>query len=187
MSGNHYQHSKCKHICLYGGPGVGKSGTASGLFSKMKRNHMICEYVTEYAKDRVFSKDFFTLGDQLMILAKQHHSWYKLESQVDYTINDGPFLLSLAYVQDGEHLPKDTFTKLIIEMYKSYDTLNVFLERDAERNGYQQYGRNQTLDEAIELDNKIKQILTDNDIPYVTVKVGKKTIKNIFKIIKEMK
>jgi hypothetical protein len=185
MSEQANQLSKCLNVCLYGGPSTGKSTTTAGLFAKMKRNGMKVELSTEYAKDLVYSKDFFKIKDQVMILAKQAHPMFKMEEQVDYLIHDGPFLLGLAYVQDNPHLPKEEFKALIVAMYKSYNTLNIFLERDLKIHPYQQYGRNQTLDEAVELDEKIKQILIDNDIPFKTVKVGKKTIKNIYKILRE--
>lgn len=178
--------SECLHINLFGGPGIAKSTTACGLFSKMKRNNTKVEYVSEVAKELVYSKDFFTLGDQLMILARQHHSWYKLRDQVDFTVNDGAFLLSLIYVQENKHLPLEHFKPLIVEMFKSYNTLNILLER-TEKHPYQEYGRNESFEEAQALDEKIKQMLIDNDIPFTTIKVGKKTIKQIYAIIKSLK
>jgi len=186
MSKTQDQPSECLHINLFGGPGISKSTTATGLFSKMKRNNLKVEYVSEIAKELVYSKDFFSLGDQLMILARQHHSWYKLNNQVDYTVNDGAFLLSLIYVQENKHLPLEYFKPLIVEMFKSYKTLNILLERSDEH-PYQEYGRNETLDEALALDEKIKSMLIENNIPFVTIKVGKKTIKQVFKLVKENK
>lgn len=173
----------CKHICLFGGPNTGKSVTAAGLFNKMKRLHMNVENVHEVAKDLVYSKDFFTLKDQLLILARQHHNWFKLQDQVDYTINDSPFLLSLAYIHPTDHIDDKIFKDLILSMYKSYDTLNIFLERDHDL-PYQEVGRMQDKDGAVALDVNIKQLLIDNDIPFTCVKIGKKTIKSIMKLIK---
>lgn len=45
------------NINLFAGPGTGKSTTAAGVFFEMKRSGMSVEYVTEYAKSLVFSKD----------------------------------------------------------------------------------------------------------------------------------
>lgn len=108
-----------KHICLFGGPGVGKSTISSGLFNLMKRKGYSVEYVTEYAKGLTYSKSTFRLSDQLYILAKQHHPWFVLKSQIDYTVNDSPFILGLAYTQETEHLPLNEFKNLIISMYKT--------------------------------------------------------------------
>jgi hypothetical protein len=44
---------KTKVINLYGGPGVGKSTTAVGLFYLMRRASIKCEYTSEYVKDVV--------------------------------------------------------------------------------------------------------------------------------------
>jgi thymidylate kinase len=173
-----------KHICLFGGPGCGKSTASAGLFNKMKRKGYKVELVTEYAKDLVYSKDFMTLSDQIMVLAKQHHKWFKLEEQVDWTVSDAPFLLSSVYVQEKKHLNKEKFIEFIVETYKGYETVNIILERDLEH--FQEYGRNQNLEEAIELDNSIKEILESNNIPYFTVKANKHTVKNIYKLIKNL-
>lgn len=178
--------NKCLHINLFGGPSVGKSLTAMELASAMKRDHLDAEYVSEIAKDLVFSKDFFTLGDQLLILARQHHTYYKMETQMDYTINDGAFILSLAYVQENEHLPLELFKELIVTMFKSYNTLNIFVERNLEY-PYQESGRYQTLEEAIQLDEKIKHILIDNNIEFYSIKSDENIVKNIYNLVKEIK
>ena len=102
------------NINFFGGPGTGKSTTSAGVFHEMKKNGYKVEYVSEYAKDLVYSKDFYKIKDQLMILAKQHHPWFKLEEQVDYTVNDGPFLLGSIYLQDSPHLPKKEFEDLLL-------------------------------------------------------------------------
>lgn len=174
-----------KHICLYGGPGSGKSTASAGLFQKLKIKGFKVELVTEYAKDLVYSKDFMTLSDQLMVLAKQHHRWYKLENQVDYTVSDAPFLLSSTYAQEKPHFPLDEFKHFVVEMYKRYNTINIFIERDEDH--YQHFGRNENLEEAKEIDSKIKAVLLDNEIPFYIVKANKKTVKEIYKIIKELK
>ena len=59
-----------KVINLWSGPGGGKSTTAAGLFNIMKHMRLDVELVTEVAKDRVYAKDFQTLGNQLLITAE---------------------------------------------------------------------------------------------------------------------
>ena len=173
------------NINLFGGPGTGKSTTSAGLFHEMKKRGYSVEYITEYAKDLVYSKDFFKLKDQLMILAKQSHSWFKLEDQLDYTINDGPFLLGLVYLQENPHLPEKEFKEFLLKMWHSYDHINIFIERNLEEHGYQEYGRTQTLEEAIQKDEEIKQVLEENGIPYISVEMGDNTVNEILKIIEK--
>jgi len=154
----------------------------------MKKNGYRVEYVTEYAKDLVYSKDFYKIKDQLMILAKQHHPWFKLEDQVDFTINDGPFLLGCIYLQDNQHLPKKEFEELLIKIWNSYNHINIFLERNLDSDQYQQFGRNQTLEESKIIDNQIISLLEENKQKFHKVKIGKDVVENVLKIIeKEIK
>ena len=169
------------NINLFGGPGTGKSTTAAGLFHEMKKEGVKVEYITEYAKDLVFSNDFWRLKDQVYILAKQHHPLFKMESQVDFLINDGPFIIGLLYLQETEHLPKKEFTDLVVKMFKSYEHINIFLERDVEEHGYQEYGREQTLAQAEEIDKRTKRLLDEHGIKYTTVKIGKNSVHDILK------
>jgi hypothetical protein len=172
-----------KNICLFGGPSTGKSTIAAGLFFEMKKKGLKVEYVTEYAKDLVYSKDFYRLKDQLYILAKQHHPWFKLEGQLDFTINDGPFILGIIYLQDHPHLQRDLFEELIISIWNSYETINIFLERDLEKHPYQEYGRKESLSEALNKDKEILDMLIKNKIPYHKVKVGENTVQEIMELI----
>ena len=174
-----------KHIAFFGGPGTGKSTTSSGLFHKMKTDGYKVEYATEVAKDLVYSKRYFELSDQLMILARSHHQWFKLENQVDYAIHDGPFLLGPAYInKEDKHLPVETYTKLVYDLYNSYDTLNIFLQRDISEHPYQEYGRNQSLQEAMEIDEIVLNILKESGVDYHIVKVGPDAVDVIYSMIK---
>ena len=179
------QPTKMTNINFFGGPGTGKSTAAAGLFHVMKTQGKKVEYVSEYAKELVYSKDFYKLKDQLYILAKQHHPWFKLEHQVDFTINDGPFILGCVYLQEGPHLNKRLFEALLVDIWKSFQNVNIFLERDTEFHEYQEYGRGQTLEEALMKDDEIKNMLDSHDIKYHVVKVGDNMIPKILTIIEE--
>ena len=48
-------------VNLYAGPGAGKSTGAAYIFAKLKTAGVDCEYVSEYAKDRVWQEDQFPL------------------------------------------------------------------------------------------------------------------------------
>lgn len=171
------------HICLFGGPGTGKSTTASGLFHRMKCKQHKVEYITEYAKDLVYSKDFYRIKDQFYIFAKQHHPWFKLKDQVDFTINDGPFIMGCLY-NSIPGKPGELLNELIIETYKSYDTINIFLERNNDLHPYQNYGRTQTEDESINLDVSIKNLLDVRGIKYHNVKISEYYLDEILEIVK---
>ncbi len=172
-----------KNIQLFGGPGTGKSTTAAGLFYKMKTLDYKVEYIQEFAKELTFSRDYTRLSDQLLILGEQHHRMKRLEGQVEYLIHDSPFIMGLVYLADDKHLPKDIYTDLIHSMYNSYNNLNIFITR-SDQHTYQEYGRSQTIDEAINKDKEIKDILISLNIPFIELKMGSKLVDNIFDIVK---
>jgi 2-phosphoglycerate kinase len=173
-----------KHICIWGAPGTGKSTIASGVFHEMKKQDYDVEMVLEYAKKLVFSKDYFRLKDQLYILAKQSHPWFRLDGQVDFTVNDSPFLMGLVYTQETKYLPLEDFKTLCVNMYKRYDTLNIFLVRNHE-NRYTENGRLQTLEESMEIEKSIGELLIQYNIPNIKVFSDDSSVNEILKIIKD--
>jgi len=161
---------KTKHICLYGGPGIAKSTTASGLFYRMKEAGYKVELVQEYAKELTYREDFSTLKNQLFVLANQHKNWFMLEGKVDYVIHDSPLLLSIHYAQESNHLPLKEFKEFVLALNSKYETMNFLLIRDNEAHPYKQYGRTQTLKEAIEIDKSVKGLLEDSDTSFLEVR-----------------
>lgn len=149
-----------KVINIFGGPGAGKSTTAAGLFFEMKKRQIEVELVTEYAKDMTWEKRHNVLSDQLYILAKQNRRVQRLAGQVEWVITDSPLLLGLVYKVPGYFESFDAFT---MEVFNSYDNHNFLIGRDFE---YQAAGRNQTAEEAIEVDAVIKNLLDEKQVPY---------------------
>ena len=150
----------------------------------MKSKGYKVELVTEFAKDLVYQESFFRLKDQLMILARQNHKLWVLKDKVDYAIVDSPLLLSQHYFQDNGDYSEKLFKDVVLDTYNRYDNLNVFLKIKIKEHPYQQYGRSQTLEEAIEIDNSIKNILEEVKADYKSILVSKSTVKDIFKLIK---
>lgn len=179
--------TKPLNIQIFGSPGTGKSTLASGLFYNMKVQGYKVEFISEYAKGLTYSQDYTKLKDQLMVLANQYHKFYRTKnSEIDYLIHESPFLLGLVYFQEDDIIKEQYFKPLIVNMYKNMNSINIFLERNIDL-GYQEFGRNQKLEEAIELDNKILKILDENEIPYIKLKSSDKTIEEILEIIKNNK
>lgn len=174
-------------INLFGGPGTGKSTTATGLFNRMKRKGYQAEYNPEFAKSLTYGKDFTRLKDQLLILATQHHPQWVMQGQLEYVIHDSPFVMGLTYLAEDPHLPAKEFKALSVAMYKTYDNINIFLRRNVDEHPYQEYGRSQSLAEAMEKDRQIKALLDDNDIPYYEITISNKTDKEIFRLVKGLK
>lgn len=140
-------------VNLYGGPGTGKSTTAAALFAELKYRGHDVELVREFAKDLVWQKrqrDMRTLG---FILGEQSYRLATVAPQVQVTITDSPILLTRVY---------DTNTamkQLSLDIYKTYDNLDIFLER---KKAYNPNGRNETLEEAVQKDVEIRRMLTQS-------------------------
>lgn len=149
-------------INLFGGPGTGKSTTAAGLFYYLKRQGVECELVTEYAKELVWSERANMFTHQDYIFAKQRNKLERLRDKVEFVITDSPLLLSLIYMPDsytgGAH-----FSDFILEVNKSFHSIDFLLKR---QKGYSPIGRNQTEEEAKEIDKDIRKMLNSHNIVY---------------------
>lgn len=155
-----------KVVNFMAGPGAGKSTLAAGVFNLMKQKGHKVELVTEYAKDLTYEKAFDKRNNQLVVLAEQDHRLRRLVGTgVEWVINDGPLPLCLAYASD-EYQP--WIADAIWGAWDRYDNYTIFVER-SEDHPFQTYGRDQTLTEAMVLDNLISNIfghIEDGDPDY---------------------
>lgn len=151
-----------KVVNLIGGPGTGKSVTAASLFAKLKKQGINCEYVTEFAKDLVWSERFPEMKDQIYIFGKSYHKLWKLDGKVDVAILDSPLILSLYFGQNKTEL----FKQFVLETFNSFDNYNFVLTRNFK---YQVEGRVETEEQADFAHNSIVKLLDDNNIKYYTV------------------
>lgn len=170
-----------KVINLFGGPGAGKSTTASGLFFKMKcENLSKVELVTEFAKDMVYAERFKELeSNQLYITSKQYSRLEKLRNKVDYIITDAPIIVGIIYA------PKNYFSffnPLVKEIYHSFDNINIVIKRVKK---YRNYGRHQTEIEADMINENIMNFLESNNLPYYTVDGDRKAPDNIMSLLQK--
>ena len=69
-------------INIFGGPGCGKSTTATGVFSLLKLHGVNAEFVSEFAKDLTWEERYKTLKNQNYVSAKQHHRQWRLSDDV---------------------------------------------------------------------------------------------------------
>ena len=159
-------------VNLFAGPGTGKSSTMAGVFSELKWRGINCEMAPEFAKEKVWEESVAILGNQIYVFGKQLHTIYRLINKVDVIITDSPLLLSLIYGKnEGE-----PFKNLVLDVHHRFRSYNIFLKR---RKKYNPSGRLQTEEEAIEIDNKIKNLLFDNYINYYILDSGRESILKI--------
>lgn len=159
-------------VNLYGGPGSGKSTTATGIFSKLKQIGVDCEYVPEYAKYLVWRKTFSVMEDQLYIFAKQHHQFFIMNGKVDVVITDSPLLNSLIYCDPSDQYLMD----LVTERYRRFKNLDIFLTR---KKIYNPNGRYQTEERAKEIDEQTRNMLKANNVDFVEFPGTPETIDEI--------
>lgn len=155
-------------VNLIAGPGTGKSSIRGGLFHDLKFKGVDCEEATEYAKDLIWSKSQFTLTNQIHVFGEQHHRLWRLLGQVEVIITDSPLLLTPIYSNN------ETLSKLALEEFNSMWNYVVFLKRCKP---YNPNGRNQTEEEANEIDRNILDFLMNNNIAFETF-VGDDLAKN---------
>ena len=149
-------------VNILGGPGVGKSTIASGVFSVLKMHGLNTEYVQEFAKDLTWVKDFNTLNIQPFVTAEQYRRQCIL-SDVDVIITDAALLNGCLYIDNEEH------KTMIMNLFKEFDTENFVLTRNFQ---YVDKGRNQSENESIAIDKKVLEILDINNIPYTMIHGG---------------
>lgn len=171
-------------INFFGGPGIGKSTQSSGLFTEMKKHHMNVEYTYEFPKEVAWEGNISQLSDQFFITANQHRNISRLYGKVEYIIVDSPIILGCFYEQKyGTNYPssfyqKSKFSEFLWELFEQYNNINIFLNRNNET--YDTNGRLQNLNEAITIDNEIKETLIKKSIPFLEFPVNSETTKNIF-------
>lgn len=148
-------------INLFAGPGAGKSTTAAGLFHLMRMQGHSVELVTEYAKDLTYEKNTQGLGNQLTILGEQFNRLWRLKDQVDWVITDSPLPLGLLY--SSGPFSKAWFTAAVMGAFESFDNRCFFIDRKKE---YVAQGRNQTEDEAKQIDLRVRGLLDAFSVEY---------------------
>lgn len=173
-----------KIICLYGGPGTGKSTTCAGVFYKLKLMGFNAEMNREYVKNWVWEKRDIKPGDQTYIFAKQSRfERVYMDAGMDFIITDSPLILTHFYGLKYDELEQKYNTSLMmLENHhgickdKGYKVDHFFLERTKV---YNPSGRLQTEEEAKKIDTEILDLLHQFDIKYKTIEANEKAADNV--------
>lgn len=146
-------------VNLFGGPGCGKSTGATWLFSQLKLKGIDCEYVSEFAKDKVWEENKEVFKCQFYITGKQIFKIARCVGKVDVIVTDSPMAIGAQYCES------ELLKGAILEEFNKYsdNNLNILLKRVKE---YNPNGRNQTEEEAKGIDNSVCSWLQENDIPF---------------------
>jgi hypothetical protein len=157
-----------KVINLFAGPGTGKSVTSSVLYGMLSLAGYKVQYVPEFAKFAVYSKNVAALSDQIYMFGKQENRLHVLkDGDLDFVIMDGPLPLALLFAPDNYY---EYYEPLVMEVFKGYDNINYFLDRNPAI-PYQQNGREQSLEQAEAMCERTREILRRHAVPFDSVQV----------------
>lgn len=148
-------------VNLFAGPGCGKSTGAAWLFSQLKLQGVDCEYVSEFAKDKVWENNDEVFKCQFYVTGKQAFKISRCFGKVDVIITDSPIAIGAQYTGS------EKLADAILEEFTKYElnNLNVLLKRVKP---YNPNGRHQTEDEAVVIDMGTQRWLDVNNIRYMT-------------------
>lgn len=151
-------------INAFAGPGAGKTTACHMVVAELKKRGYVAEYVSEYAKDLVWDKNFEMLDgkehNQFEILKEQLHRMDNKIGKVDFIVTDAPVLLNQIYNQELT----DYYKEMLTSINSDYSNFNFFVNRNKE--AYEQEGRLQNLAESVEKDQEIKDVLSECEMEY---------------------
>lgn len=181
-----------KIVCLWGGPGTGKSTACAGIFSKLKTLGYNVEMNREYIKDWVWEKRRVLPGDQVYITAKQaRKEVLYMREGLDFIVTDSPLALTTFYGDIYDKYERENQAcRAVVKQHHAickdlgYKVEHFFLGRTKQ---YNQAGRNEDETTARQYDVRIRQFLHDYPIKYREVTCDEKTEDSIITLLQEEK
>lgn len=148
-------------VNLFGEPSAGKSTCAMDITAQLKRHGINAEYVSEFAKDKVYENNGEVFKHQEYLFGKQSFKMGRVKNKVQVMVVDSPLILCAVYNTD-EVLGED-FNKTVLNVFNSYNNRNYLLTR---HHSYENEGRFQNEDEAKEVRKEIIDKLNRYNIKY---------------------
>lgn len=148
-------------INLFGEPGAGKSTAAMDITARLKRKGINAEYVSEFAKDKVYENNGEVFRHQEYMFGKQSFKMGRVRDKVQVMVVDSPLLLCAVY--NNDKTLGELFNKTVLNVFNSYDNRNYLLTR---KHTYENEGRFQNEEQAQEVRDQIIKTLDDMNIYY---------------------
>jgi hypothetical protein len=164
-------------VNLIAGSGAGKSKMAYWLSGALKDMGIEIELVTEYVKEMVWEGRTEIFKCQPYIFGKQLYKLQRVAGKVAVIVTDRPIFLDVIYDPEQD----EDFRKYILKKFNQFNNVNVFLNRTKD---FSPIGRNEnSIEEAIACDNKIKETLNELYIPYFEAESTEEGCKEILDAI----
>lgn len=138
-----------RRVCLFGGPGSGKSTLSHRLVGELKARHHDVEHIAEYVKKMAYEGRKPQGNDQLYIYSNQQELEEMALRHVQTVVTDSPVLLAAAYAKLYDYKRADFLAELACDFEEQYPSTSFYLERTVP---YVEKGRFQTYGEAVDFD-----------------------------------
>lgn len=154
-------------VCLYAGPGAGKSKLALFLADQLgiTAHAGPIEHVAEVIKPRAYRQQWPSPWENFSAIfapqLEREREW--LESGVSHIVTDSPIFLQCYYMAARNARPAIGCLHLAREWELEHPAINIFLERSSAI-GYEQAGRYQDLKDAQRIDDTLKAFLNTEGI-----------------------
>lgn len=169
-------------VNLFGEPSAGKSTAAMDITARLKRQGINAEYVSEFAKDKVYEQNSEVFKHQEYIFGKQSFKMGRVRDKVQVIVVDSPLILSIIYNQN-EYLG-EAFEQVVMDTFNSYNNKNYLLVRNHD---YEVSGRFQNENEANEVREQLISELNKLNISYETATSSEEDCEKIAnEIVKEI-
>ena len=149
-------------INLFGEPSAGKSTAAMDITARLKRKGINAEYVSEFAKDKVYENNSEVFKHQEYIFGKQSFKMGRTRDNVQVIVTDSPLLFNIIYNDDDKILGED-FNKVVLKMFNSYENRNYVLTR---YHKYENEGRRQNEEESTKVRLNLLDLLNYLNVQY---------------------
>ena len=160
----------CILINIIGAPGVGKSTIAALLFAHLKIRGHVVEYVQEYVKKLVWTRDFDAINNQYYLSKKTFQTLEQIvnSGSIRFCISDGPLIHGMVYNLQNPHNTSniEKTEQFILDSIGKFKNINIYLERVPGRN-YETAGRIHTEEESNEVGILLKSLLAKYNMPFV--------------------
>lgn len=156
-------------INFFGEPSTGKSTAAAYVYSQLKMAGVEAEYVSEYAKDKVWEEnsEIFKPDNQAYLFGKQFYKMSICKNKVEVIVTDSPLFLNILY--NKSEVLGDSFNHTVLNCFNSFDNRSYFLTRDF---AYENIGRRHSEEQSQGLRNELYSLLKESKVDFEVLKTN---------------